>query len=460
MHIRKDVLNLTIPIFTEQTFIITMGVINAIMAGHIGKEAVSAIGMVDSVNNMFIAFFSALAVGATVVVAHFAGKRNNEKANEATKQALYSGFILAAAIALMTWVFRHVLISTLYGAAEQQVLNNAYLYLQITLLTYPLIAITSIAAGVLRGAGDTRTPAKVTLLMNVINIILSYLLIYGLDVRNSHLHIYIPQMGITGAALGIAAARITGSVIILFTLLKGSKIIRLDRLFSFRFDMELQKSIFGIGIPASIESMFFNIGKLITQIFIVGMGTGSIAANYIASSVFGIINVAGSSLSIAATTMVGQKMGSGESEEAQSILSYLVRFSTLCFLVPCTVAVIFSKPIVMMYTQDAEIIHLASNLIMYSALVTPLLWTLSFMLPAGLKGAGDVKYTMVTAIIGMWVFRITLGYILGIPLKFGVLGVWFGMFIDWLVRGILYYRRLKNGKWKNNVVIKSMEEAA
>ncbi len=69
MRIRQDVVKLTVPVITEQVFLVLMGVINTMMAGNIGKEAVSAIGMVDSIHNIFIAFFSYAAVGATVVVA-------------------------------------------------------------------------------------------------------------------------------------------------------------------------------------------------------------------------------------------------------------------------------------------------------------------------------------------------------------------------------------------------------
>lgn len=457
MLIRKDVLKLTLPIILEQSFIMLMGVINAIMAGRIGKETVSAIGMVDSINNIFISFFSALAVGGTVVVAHYAGRGHSKDANEAAKQALVSGFVLSLLITLLIWIFRHPLLSLLFGSAEKEVFGNAFTYLNITLLTYPFIAMTSIACGVLRGTGDTRTPMKVTIGMNFINVVLSYILIYGFDFGSPHFLVHIPSLKIRGAAIGIAVARTFGALAILFVLTRGSKIVKLSNLKSFRLNLDIQKSIFGIGIPASVESLMFNGGKLITQVFIVGMGTASIAANYVGGSVFSLINIPGTALCIAATTLVGQSMGRGESEEAGKLMLYLTKLSSLCVLVPCAFSFFLAGPLASLYTQSNEVIQLAVQLIRISAFTMPLLWSISFVLPAGLKAAGDAKYTMVTAIFGMWVFRITLGYILGVPLKLGVAGVWFGMYVDWFVRGSLYYLRVIKGKWKDSVVIKKSD---
>lgn len=450
---RKNVMKLTVPILMEQIFVMSMGTINTMMAGHISKEAVSAIGMVDSINVIFISFFTALSVGGTVVVAQYIGRGNIKRANEAMKQALYSGLLLSFIITLITWMSKHFLLSILFGAASDEVIRNAYTYLGITLLTYPMITMDLVANGILRGAGDTKTPMKITMFMNVLNVILSYFLIYGVDIRSSSVHIYIPSLGIKGAALGIAIARVTGALVILFVLIRGSKIVKLKNLSKFKFDKELLRSIFGIGIPASIESLLFNIGKLITQIYIVEMGTISIASNAIGGSVASMLNIPGNSLSIAATALVGQSMGRGKSEEADDVLTYITKLATISLTALGIIAFPLSRLLASLYTTNSDIIRLTANLLKVNSIFIPL-WAVAFVLPSGLKGAGDVKYTMITAVIGMWVFRITLGYVLGLPLKLGLIGVWLGMYTDWLVRGILYYIRLKNGKWKRFSVIK------
>ena len=440
MLIRKDVLKLAIPIMIEQTFVMLLGTFNTMMAGHIGEEAVSAIGMVDSINNMFISFFAALSVGATVVVAQQIGQEKPKKANETAKQAIISGVIVALTITILLWIFRLQLINKLYGSAEELVKVNAKLYLEFTLLTYPFIAIEQIANGILRGCGDTKTPMKITMFMNVINIILGYVLIFGLDFLN------IPSFGITGAALAIAIARLVGTLLIMIVLFRGSKIIKLKKIYPFKFDFKIQKDIFNIGIPAGMEQVIFNTGKLIVQVFIVTMGTTSIAANAIGNSIAIIINVPGNALCLAATTLVGQYVGRDDIKGAKNTLIYLVKFGTIALVTLGILFIPIAPWLSSLYTDSQEVINLSSKLIATNGIAL-IAWSMSFILSSGLKGAGDTRYTMLTAFIGMWIFRVFIGYILGIILNVGLVGIWIAMYIDWFVRGTMYCVRLKGNKW-------------
>lgn len=440
MLIRKNVLKLAIPIMVEQTFVMLLGVCNTIMAGHIGAQAVSAIGMVDSINMLFISFFASLSVGATVVVAQQIGQEQSKKANETAKQAMVSGFIVAAIITLLLWIFRIPLINFLYGSAEELVKSNAKLYIEFTLLTYPFIAIEQIANGILRGAGDTKTPMYISIFMNIINIILGYILIYGVNA------IYIPSLGIMGAAIAIAIARMIGAVFIIITLFRGSKIIKIKKLFPFKFDIQAQKNIFNIGIPAGMEQVIFNTGKLIVQVFIVTMGTASIAANAIGMSITQIINVPGSALCLAATTLVGQYIGRNDIKGAKSTLIYLVKFTTVCLVSIGIIFIPIAEWVASLYTNVPEVIRLTGLLIKSNSFAL-LAWAISFVLSSGLKGAGDTRYTMMTAFIGMWIFRIGLGYMIGIVFKVGILGIWIAMYVDWIVRGTLYLLRLRGTNW-------------
>ncbi|WP_238861451.1 MULTISPECIES: MATE family efflux transporter [unclassified Clostridium] len=440
MLIRKDVLKLAIPIMIEQTFVMLLGTCNTMMAGHIGEQAVSAIGMVDSINNMFISFFAALSVGATVVVAQQIGRNKPKKANETAKQAIVSGILVSLIITLLLWIFRIKLINVLYGSAEELVKIDAKLYLEFTLLTYPFIAIEQIANGILRGCGDTKTPMQITIFMNLINIALGYTLIFGINTLN------IPSFGIAGAAVAIAIARLIGTLIIMLVLFRGSKIIKLKNIFPFKFDMEIQKNIFNIGIPAGMEQVIFNAGKLIVQMFIVTMGTASIAANAISSSIAIMINVPGNSLCLAATTFVGQYVGRNDIKGAKSTLIYLTKFGTICLVSLGLIFIPISKWLASLYTNVPEVINISATLTRSNSIAL-IAWGISFILSSGLKGAGDTRYTMLTAFIGMWIFRIFAGYILGIVLGIGVLGIWIAMYIDWIVRGLMYCFRLRGNNW-------------
>ncbi|MGS5517957.1 MATE family efflux transporter [Clostridioides difficile] len=446
MFIRKNVIKLAIPIMIEQTFVMLLGVFNTMMAGHIGEEAVSAVGMVDSINNIFISVFAALSVGATVVVAQQIGKRDSENVNETIKQALVSGVILSFTITILMWVFRIGVINLFYGSAEELVKSNAKLYIEFTLFTYPFIATQQIANGILRGCGDVKKPMYVTMFMNIINVTLGYILIYGIDLNSLGINLQIPSYGITGAAMSIAIARIIGCIVIVRALFKGNEFISIGKIFPIKIDVETQKSIFNIGIPAGVEQLLFNAGKLIVQVFIVTMGTSAIASNAIGMSIASIINVIGNALALSATTLVGQYIGRGDIKGAKSTLLYLTKFATVCLFAVGAIFIPIAPWISSMYTQNTSVIDVSTQLIRSDCLAM-VIWPISFVLSAGLKGAGDTRYTMMTAIIGMWIFRIFTGYVLGVVLKFGVLGIWIGMYTDWLVRGTLYCLRLRGTKW-------------
>ncbi|OOM79842.1 MATE family efflux transporter [Clostridium sp. BL-8] len=446
MLIRKNILKLAIPIMVEQTFVMLLGVCNTMMAGHIGKEAVSAIGMVDSINNLFIAFFAALSVGATVVVAQEIGQGYTKRANETAKQAIVSGIAVSVTITLLLWILRIPVINFLYGSAEELVKSDAKLYIEFTLLTYPLIALDQIANGILRGTGDTKTPMYISMFMNIVNIILGYTLIYGVDLLHIH------PFGIMGAAMAIAIARTIGAIIIIIVLIRGSKNIKIDKIYPFKFNLKIQKDIFNIGIPAGMEQVIFQMGKLLVQVFIVTMGTASIAANAITMSITQIINVPGNALCLAATTLVGQYVGRDDIKGAKSTLFYLAKFATVCLVTVGAIFVPISGWVASFYTSDPEVIRLTS-ILLESNSIAVLFWASSFVVSSGLKGAGDTRYTMLTAFIGMWIFRICLGYVLGILLKVGILGIWIAMYTDWCVRGTMYLIRLRGNKWLKHRLI-------
>lgn len=433
-----------------------MGVINAIMATRIGNEAVSGIGMVDSVNNIFVSFISALAIGSTVVTAHYMGRKEISMANEAARQGLYSGLAITIFITLLITFIRRPLILFLFGTAEAPVIEYALIYLGITVFSYPFIAITSIVCGILRGAGDTRTPMKITIFMNFLNIVFSYVLIYGINMKFGSITIYLKGHGVTGAALGISAARFIGALLSLFVLKRGSGPIlvsNLFKIFDFKLLFHVQKSIFNIGIPASVESLLFQGGRLITQIFIVSMGTLAITTNYVATSVFSLINIPGSALSLAATTLVGQAMGRGEKDEAQNLLIYLIKLTTVSLIILCALSYPLAPMMASLYSESSEVIKTAAEILRLNAVVMPFIWSFAFIGPAGLRGAGDARFTMIVSVASMWLFRITFGFILGKPMGLGVMGIWIGMYVDWLFRSIVYTIRIKRGKWKDHTVI-------
>ncbi|MBK1683475.1 MATE family efflux transporter [Rhodoferax fermentans] len=446
MHIRRDVLALATPVFFEQFFVTLLGTVNTIMAARIGRDAVSAIGMVDAINLIVSSLFSALAIGSTVVVAQCIGRRERSRAGAAASQSLVICGLLALLLGGLCAVFREPMLFWLYGAPSATVQNYMEQYLLITALSYPLTALMLVTSGALRGAGETRLAMQANVLMNVLNVILSYVLIYGMHLRTEWFTIDVSSYGVTGAAVAISLARLGGTVYLLAMLRRYQHLLPLQ-LRSFHFDGKLLRALFAIGIPASVESLVFNGGKLLVQVMVVGMGTVAIAANFIAFSVALLLNIPGNALAVALTTLVGQAVGRGDEADAERDMWYVLKLAGIAMLGIGMVCAPLAQWIVGLYSRDAEVISLGATLVQLNCLFL-IAYPTTFVLPNGLKGAGDARYAMFTTLIGLCLFRLCLGYAFGVLLGWGVVGVWLGMFTDWLVRSGLYLARLAGGRWK------------
>ncbi|KAB8307389.1 EmmdR/YeeO family multidrug/toxin efflux MATE transporter [Erwinia endophytica] len=436
----REITPLAVPIFFENLCVLLMGVLSTFLVSWLGKEAMAGVGLADSFNMVVISFFAAIDLGTTVVVAFSLGKLNRDRAQAAARQSLVLMTLFAILLAIGIEFFGPHIINVIAGNAEPRVKELALIYLNITAWSYPAAAIALIGCGALRGAGNTKIPMLINGGMNILNIVFSTVLIYGC--------LGWKGMGFVGAGLGLTLSRYIGAVAVIYVLMIGFNPqlkITLRSYFS-RLNISILMEVLGIGVPASIESVLFNGGKLLTQIFVAGMGTNVIAGNFIAFSIVSLINLPGNALGSASTIIVGTRLGKGQLGQPERQLRHIFWLSTigLCLLAALTVP--FAGLLASFYTREEDVIHVVKVLVWLNAAFMPF-WAASWVLPAGLKGARDARFTMWISLLGMWGCRIVAGYTLGVLLGFGVVGIWLGMFFDWIVRGIFFYRRMNSGRW-------------
>jgi putative MATE family efflux protein len=265
--------------------------------------------------------------------------------------------------------------------------------------------------------------------------------------------IFALHLGVIGAGLGTLLSRIIGSTIILVLLTNPSNqiVVRNYRDWSLRWEMI--KRIMHIGIPNGIEGSVFQIGKLLVQGFIAAFGTASIAANAIANSVASFVNIPGGAIGLASITIIGQAIGAKRPDQAVFYGKRLLLAAYLAMTIVAIPVFIFAPKIVMVFNLSAEATELASNVIRSAMIFSSLLWPAAFSLPNFLRAAGDVKFTMVVSMVSMWASRVGMSYLLAIVFGWGIYGVWFGMYIDWIFRSTFFITRFARGKWKTKRVI-------
>ena len=440
--IARSILPFTWPILIELTCVVLIGIVTTVLVSKIGKAAIAAVGLSNNITYVVLSLFSAIALGGSVLIAQAFGHHDKQTIRQNAAQTLNLSIVISLLCSGIMYFFTPSILAAVASQADPDVLIQADQYLKMVALSYPAIAISLSGSSILRATGDSRTPAKTNVLMNILNIIISLPLIYGIEL------FHWSGLGILGAGIGICAARWIGAGMILWALtLNRSQHVTFTALCQ-PFKRNVIKEILLIGVPTSVESLMFNIGKLITQVMVAGMGTDVMAGNIITFSILLFVNIPGNALSTAATLLVGKRLGQGRSHIAQLEVTLILILST-CALATLSLLLIPLIPLIgSLYSHDPAVIHIVKNLIELNATMI-LLWSPSFILPAAFKGAKDVKYSMWTALLSMWGCRIVLGYCLGIQMGWGIYGIWLGMYADWAIKGTLYLYRLFSHRWLN-----------
>ena len=318
----KSLTVLFLPLLVDQAMVAILNIINSSMVSSSGPGAVAAVNMVDSINLFMMNFFIAIATGGTVVVAQYIGRFEPKKAGEASAQSILSCSLCALVIGVLIIVFSDPLLNVLFGQAEPDVMNNARVYLIGCCISYPSFAVFQAVSGALRGMGDTRASMMLSIGMNVLVVILNFIFINGMG------------LGVLGVTFSLNIARFLAAVAAVFYLLHTRHELCITGKHFLRFSKSMQKSIMLIGLPSASEQMFFHGGKILTQTFIVSLGTASMTAYAISMSMIILFQVPGNALNLAVMTVVGQCMGAGNVKEAKKFMrSFIVTACILCTLV-------------------------------------------------------------------------------------------------------------------------------
>lgn len=441
MFNRKQLARLIWPLIVEQFLAVAIGMADTVMVTSCGEAAVAGVSLVDSINVLLINIFSALATGGAILASQYIGRQDKEQANVAAKQLVLVTAGISVLVMAICLFANASLLHMVFGEAEADVMTNAETYFFWSALSYPFLALYNAGAALFRAMGNSRISMFTALLMNALNIGGNALLIYGMN------------MGVAGAAIASLVSRFVGAAIMLALLRLRHQMIRLDSLIRLGFHPPMIRQILGVGVPNGLENGMFQIGKILVQRLITVLGTASISANAVANTVAALPQIPGAAIGLAMITVVGQCIGAGEQDQAKSYTLRLTGLAYASMSVLCILEVVLVAPIVGFFNLSAQTAELARQLLGYHGITCLIMWPASFVLPNGLRAAGDVRFTMLVSVLSMWVFRIGFSYLLVDMLHMGVLGVWVAMTIDWLVRVIVFSIRLFTGGWRNKHLI-------
>jgi putative MATE family efflux protein len=432
------------PSIIEQTLIMMVSIVSTIFVGRLGKEAMTAVGMINMLVFFFQTVFSGLSTGTTVIVARLIGEGSRSKAKNALIQSFYMCLASGIIITILGFIFSEQITKIFLGAAGSDVVAIGLVYFRIILIGLCFMVFDIVIAGAVRGAGDTRTPMYITGIVNIINVFLCSTLIFGVSIGGMQL---IPAFGIVGTGIAVSTARICGGImrlIILFS--KGGK-ITLSKKDKYVIDRVMMKRIIKVGIPAFLEQLVMQGGFLIMQTIIISMGTVSAAAYQIGVNINSMAYMPIFGFAITATTMVGQNLGRKDYDKAEEYAKETLKMSIIIISLIGALMFILARPLSSLYSTDLEVINKSVYIIMIFAILEPFLAVMNIA-SAVLRAAGDIMYVTITAIVGLWLFRVLTALILHKVFGLGVYGVMIGVALDFVVRASMYIIREKKGNWK------------
>lgn len=387
----RRVLSLAAPVIGENLLQTLLGVVDTILVAGLGAVALAGVGSALQVIFVLIAALSALSVGASVLVAQAYGAGDLAAARRFARQSLLWSVLVALPLALVGLPLTPTIIG-LFGLPAD-VARVATDYLAVTIGTIVALTTSLIGGGVLRGVGDSRTPMLITLLTNVINVALAYVLIYG--------HLGAPALGAVGSAWATFAARLVGALVLVGVLLRGRNGVGIGGPGSWWPELAMARRVLGIGLPAAIEEVLV-IGAFATLTPIVAaLGTEALAAHRVVINVLSLSFLPGIGFGIAATALVGQSVGARRPAEARAVATLALRWAIGWMGALGVVFILFATPAMQIFTNDQVMIDIGAAAIRMVALAQPF-WAATFVFAGALRGTGNTRTPLLITSVAVW----------------------------------------------------------
>jgi putative MATE family efflux protein len=437
-ELRARVFKLAGPAIVENLLHTMVGVVDTAMVGRLGAYALASVGLANQIFNISLTVFAALATGSTALVARYIGAESREEAAEVARQSLVVGVYVSGVVLLALVGIGPAFLRLLFPRAEEAVLYHGGLYVRIVAAAQMFNYFLIIINGVLRGAGDTQTPMRITALVNGINVILNAFLIYGIGP--------FPALGVAGAAIATAISQSIGGLLAARALLR-SQLVLVKLSDSFRPNAVMIKRIMNIGVPAGVEQGIMRVAQLAYTMIVSSLGTVAYAAHQVALNAESLSFMPGAGFAVAATTLVGQNLGAERPDEAEKAGYESRRMAVVVMSVMGVVFLLFPRPLVSIFSADPEVMELAVVCLRLVAVSQPALATI-MVLAGALRGAGDTRAIVKITLLGFILVRICVAYVLAVVLGIGLVGAWIGMVVDLFFRSFLINQRFRSGQWK------------
>jgi putative MATE family efflux protein len=434
----KKVLFLAIPAIVSTVLLTLQMIVDTVMLGRYPPEEVSlaAHGVGSTLYYIFFPLVMGLSTGIIAIVSRRWGEKKYDQACRVASDALTALLLISIPVTLFGFFGGPYIIY--YLGARGAVITECTKYIWAIFAFYPFNVFIITYHGILVGAGNTKTPMFVNILMNVYNIVMNYFLIFGAG--------GFPELGVLGAGIATGTSYIIGTIA--YGLLQAMNKLEISPLFKLNIKARLSviKKMFRIGIPAGIDMGMWSISSFFITPIILYFGTVGYSAYLIGLRAESIAYMPGVGFGIAATTLAGKYLGAKKPELSKKAVLTATKLVMLVMGIMGAILILFPSYIAQVFTSKYDVISIATLYLFLMGFSEPALGAI-FTLSGGMRGAGYTKVPLVVNFVGLIVIRISLLYVLAFALGLGLLGIWLGMIIEMFIRVFMMYAVFLKGSW-------------
>lgn len=441
----SDIIRIAWPSFVELVLTQIISMVDLMMVGsmggedhpEIGAQALAAVGLTMQPKFLLMIAFIAMNTGVTAMIARYKGQSNKEKANLVLRQGLLFTFCATVILSILGVVFARPMVIFM-GSTEEIVTQWATTYLQIQMAGFLTMALTSTITAALRAVGDSRTSMIYNMIANAVNVIFNWLLIFG--------NLGMPEMGVAGASLATVIGQFVAFIISLCVVIRGNGFLKLEFKMGFRPHREVLGNMLNIGLPAMVEQLIMRAGLILYAKTVATLGTTAFATHQVCMNLLALSFMIGQAFAVSATTLMGQSLGKRRGDMAQAYCNRTRNVGLVFSFLLAAVFAICGEGLVRLYNSDPQIVSLGGTIMLILAFMQPF-QGYQFIMAGALRGAGDTRSIAVITFCTVLLIRPGASLLM-IRAGFGLVGAWFAMSFDQLIRTFLVMARYRSGKWK------------
>ena len=433
---------LALPITFQNFITSSLNLVDNLMIGRLGEDAIAAVGLANQYFFIFMLFLSGINAGASVFMSQYWGRKDVKSIKKVLGLDITIGFIASLIFGGAALIFADEIMGLL--SRDTGVIKLGGEYLRIISISFIFTNITQGFSSALRSTEQPKSPMYASLIGVICNAFLNWIFIFG--------NFGVKPMGVAGAALATSIARSLEMIYIIFMIYVKNNIVSSKIKELFAFNIKFIKIYFNTSIAVIVNELLWSLGMTAYSIAYAQIGTSAVATMQIATTLSNMFMVLCIGLASAAAIMVGNKIGAGEGEVAIDYSNKIGKVAPILGLITGVIIWVLAPQIVRPFNVESETFKNTVAVLRIMALICPIRSYNVVMIVGIFRGGGDTLYSTLVQLGTIWLYAVPVAFLGASILTLPITTVYFLICTEEFIKIIFERKRLKSGKWIKNVV--------